>query len=687
MSLRYLMGRAGGGEHALLPAGGGEYLAQELKGGVDDLETQRPRLGARISDLEDWEEGDSSVSGHTAVASRSVPKGPSASRTPRSRQVQSSPKSSLEAQLRSAAETAGTFVAAAAGTFFLGFVLSSLTSGTTAPAPSGSAQHAMGVSSQHQRSPPPAIIRLSPPPVVIPAHALLVSSPPTPPSPLAHETATSQSTIASPPPPPHPPMPVLDFDMCLRNIRAKGLRLENTILKSNGGVWGGTCTCPDGQVYDVGDQGDFCASLACDGGTSGECKKEAPRGNPNLKRDRVRCGTKVPQTRLHVYTRSYASNHLDDIKLDSDPSDLQSSSKVNVEPTWTKADACIGPRSEAREELCFELMEPQKIQTAGFSWKPPAWTTSLPSTGCLPWFSVLEMATGVRRGHTQQKTAILGGGIQLDFEALIVDPPSPPAPPCPPTPPVPPPLLPPPPLGPAPSPPPGALSVASCRTMLQDPSHLMRQMWGVMARTRNMGSVDGCWNFRRDDPSKVQSAETFFDDIAEGRHCRTTNWYEGAFEAHGKFSKSVAPALLGFDQEIKSFCKNECDKASYNILNLFGGIPYNTCRNFEWQLCAALGELPGQNTRVIEFARAPKAVSMSGWPRFGTCSGYTNAACDVQHGVGFANDDIYYLEACLFSQVCSNNEELFAVEKGQDFICEVNKAGIIELQGWLTTGD
>ena len=30
----------------------------------------------------------------------------------------------------------------------------------------------------------------------------------------------------------------------------------------NVGVWGGTCTCPDGEQYEVGDNGDFCGSLA-----------------------------------------------------------------------------------------------------------------------------------------------------------------------------------------------------------------------------------------------------------------------------------------------------------------------------------------------------------------------------------------------------------------------------------------
>jgi hypothetical protein len=40
-------------------------------------------------------------------------------------------------------------------------------------------------------------------------------------------------------------------------------------------LWGGSCTCPDGQVYQVSDNGDGCGSLACEGGISGECNRKS----------------------------------------------------------------------------------------------------------------------------------------------------------------------------------------------------------------------------------------------------------------------------------------------------------------------------------------------------------------------------------------------------------------------------
>jgi hypothetical protein len=57
------------------------------------------------------------------------------------------------------------------------------------------------------------------------------------------------------------------------------------------GLWGGTCSCPSGQVYSVGDNRDYCSSLACFGGTSGAC------GEGDFGGRRVTCGP-VPTSRL-----------------------------------------------------------------------------------------------------------------------------------------------------------------------------------------------------------------------------------------------------------------------------------------------------------------------------------------------------------------------------------------------------
>ena len=64
-------------------------------------------------------------------------------------------------------------------------------------------------------------------------------------------------------------------------VLARRLRLKatgftrNEVIENSPGVggWGGSCTCPDGQVYQVGDLKDDCGTLACEGGVSGTCNE------------------------------------------------------------------------------------------------------------------------------------------------------------------------------------------------------------------------------------------------------------------------------------------------------------------------------------------------------------------------------------------------------------------------------
>ena len=71
------------------------------------------------------------------------------------------------------------------------------------------------------------------------------------------------------------------WGMPLRISCCKLLVLPNKVDKNVPGVggWGGKCTCPDGQVYQVGDNNDSCGSLACVGGSSGKCGSDNPGGN------------------------------------------------------------------------------------------------------------------------------------------------------------------------------------------------------------------------------------------------------------------------------------------------------------------------------------------------------------------------------------------------------------------------
>ena len=180
--------------------------------------------------------------------------------------------------------------------------------------------------------------------------------------------------------------------------------------------------------------------------------------------------------------------------------------------------------------------------------------------------------------------------------------PPPPSPPPSPSPPRPPPPPSPPPLPPARPPPyqawPGPLNRATCAAMLRDPKHVFRRMWTAQGWAR-MDASPPCWSVGRD-AKHSQRPEQYFDDVLSGRFC-SSNWYEGTpGTPHvGITGPEFAdfdsyPALLGFDENIDQMCRapgssgghaQECVKKGLNILSLFSEkVPYNTCRNFEWQV-------------------------------------------------------------------------------------------------------
>lgn len=228
--------------------------------------------------------------------------------------------------------------------------------------------------------------------------------------------------------------------------------------------------------------------------------------------------------------------------------------------------------------------------------------------------------------------------------------------------------------------------MTQCERAFEDKHHLFRAMWHQEARRQNHWGELACWDFRRDcnKPTAAcrQAKTQFFVDVEEGRQCLRQDWYEGSTYAHGKFAFFEAPALLGFDDDIHRYCNNKCDDRNVNILNLFGTrVRYNSCRNFEWQACAAQGKLRGQGGNKIRFATAPKDLT---WERFGVCGGWTDRACDSFSA--FANDDIYYLEICLFSQVCRNREEIFTIEAGQDYRCQFDRERFRDLRDLLIAG-
>lgn len=309
-------------------------------------------------------------------------------------------------------------------------------------------------------------------------------------------------------------------------------------------------------------------------------------------------------------------------------------------------------------------------------------------------------------------------------------PPSPSSPPAPPPPPPPPsappmPAKPPQPPGfppgepPYPPPPPSKwLNSATCVNFWQTPSHRFHQLFGVKGWVARSQGQPGCW----DSGSRVGKTaypysggfEDFWRNVQSGGSC-SRNWYTGNWGDLGKidggpdkpyvtphFTKDKAPALLGFDENIDLYCEQHsgdaaefdhakrCIKANVNILSLYGeDIPYNVCRNLEWQTCAAMGRLPGQGVgrggNVLRFAKAPRNLQpFTGEKVIGGCYGYHPEGCGQ---TGYSSSDIFFAEACYYNQICSNSHELWTLEDGQDWICHFSEDGLKQLVAWLKAAD
>ena len=69
----------------------------------------------------------------------------------------------------------------------------------------------------------------------------------------------------------------------------------------------------------------------------------------------------------------------------------------------------------------------------------------------------------------------------------------------------------------------------------------------------------------------------------------------------------------------------------------------------------------------------------------GVCSGWKPEQRPRQGYWGYATDDIFYLESCLFNQICTNGHEVWRVEKGDNFYCQFSEARVRELQQLLLT--
>ncbi|KAL1510991.1 hypothetical protein AB1Y20_005816 [Prymnesium parvum] len=277
-------------------------------------------------------------------------------------------------------------------------------------------------------------------------------------------------------------------------------------------------------------------------------------------------------------------------------------------------------------------------------------------------------------------------------------PPTLPPPPPPRLPPSAPPRAPPPaaPPLPPPSPPPPPRAKKTffdheqCTALMEDAQSRFHQLWNAEGWKLMAAGETPCWGRRGAD---------FFDAAWDGRSCGR-NWYTGNAGSLGQpdggpdkrwvrpHFTAAAPALLGFDRNINWQCDGRddyhaeaCVKHNLNILSLYGNeVPYNMCRNLEWQICAAKGQLPGQETRTIIFSAAPNELRVHGgdFP-LGACNSFAPLGCRR----GYASADIFYLETCIYDTICRNRESFWRLRSGQAWHCELDFEGYQQLYKWF----
>ena len=62
----------------------------------------------------------------------------------------------------------------------------------------------------------------------------------------------------------------------------------------------------------------------------------------------------------------------------------------------------------------------------------------------------------------------------------------------------------------------------------------------------------------------------------------------------------------------------------------------------------------------------------------GNCRGWKPPGATCENG--FATDDVYFLEVCIFSFVCKNNVDLFKLSPRDFYVCEFDGDAFDELQ-------
>jgi hypothetical protein len=226
------------------------------------------------------------------------------------------------------------------------------------------------------------------------------------------------------------------------------------------------------------------------------------------------------------------------------------------------------------------------------------------------------------------------------------------------------------------------------------------KMWSMFAKSkyekRPSPATPACFEL----PASAWFASFDFEAVAlgeDGDGCER-NWLAGTPVDWPRYSRP-APALLGYDETIFAYCSaslgwgerfkgndysrhvelpERCVAASENILRVIHQTPdWNMCMNLHWQMCAVRGLLHGQAGNWMHFSLAPSQLDVGVFERPSWCVG----DCATHYSVG----DVYFAEVCVLSVICRNSEELWALEVGELFACDLDTKRLLRLRDTLSS--
>eukprot|EP00967_Tisochrysis_lutea_P063479 scaffold81933_cov28-Tisochrysis_lutea.AAC.4 len=89
-----------------------------------------------------------------------------------------------------------------------------------------------------------------------------------------------------------------------------------------------------------------------------------------------------------------------------------------------------------------------------------------------------------------------------------------------------------------------------------------------------------------------------------------------------------------------------------------------------------MGRLMGQRVAHVVFATPPGDVVLEGAdgrPALNICSSFNPNSCGLDR---YSTEDVFFLEVCLFNEICTNAHDLFAQPEGGYFRCELDVNGL-----------